>query len=152
MKIHWTPWFNVPNNRRLELFSVGILMFCAFGLIPTTISIILYILVNECFGENSFKCTLNVANLIQIHFSMPVISICEPFACFIWHLFTMIDTRATEADAELGKYRNRSIFLKCKNWNLYSEHFTRFHILYRTEDIARKLIGNFEHIRHDFIV
>lgn len=106
MKIHWTPWFNVPNNRRMELFSVGILMFCAFGLIPTTISIILYILVNECFGEHTFKGTLNVANSIQIHFSMPVISICEPFACFIWHLFTMIDTRATEADVGLGKYRN----------------------------------------------
>lgn len=45
MKIYWTPWFNVPTERRLQLFSMTLLMFLTL-VSPLVCSIfILYILV-----------------------------------------------------------------------------------------------------------
>lgn len=43
--IKWTPWFNVPIHRRLELLSAGLLIFCAFFLIPISICVFFYTLV-----------------------------------------------------------------------------------------------------------
>lgn len=46
MGIQWTPWFNVPIHRRLELFSTAFVVFLALGF-PFVCSIfLLYLLVN----------------------------------------------------------------------------------------------------------
>lgn len=46
MKIKWTPLFDVPNHRRLELISVGLVVFCEILLGPLCIFILVCLLVN----------------------------------------------------------------------------------------------------------
>lgn len=70
LKINWTPWFNVPMHRRLELFSVGILTFFAFGLVPFTLSAIFYILVNKFFFvTNNTNIGVGLKTLRVVHLS-----------------------------------------------------------------------------------
>lgn len=45
MAINWTPWFGVPIHRRLELLSVGLIVFCEIFLGPSVVCIILLLLV-----------------------------------------------------------------------------------------------------------
>lgn len=49
MAIKWTPWFNVPTKKRLELLSIGFFIFCflPIGLLSLSILIMLYILVTK---------------------------------------------------------------------------------------------------------
>ena len=47
MTINWTPWFDVPLHRRLELFSTGILMFCALIVPVLAPTVIIYLLVKK---------------------------------------------------------------------------------------------------------
>lgn len=55
MAINWTPWLNVPTHRRLELFSIGFLMFISLGFIPFGILLIAYTLVIGVSTENNWK-------------------------------------------------------------------------------------------------
>lgn len=45
MAINWTPWFDVPLHRRLELLSIGLVVFCEVVLGPICVFIILCLLV-----------------------------------------------------------------------------------------------------------
>lgn len=45
MVIEWTPWFDAPMHRRLELFSVGFIVFCEIALGPIAIAAILLLIV-----------------------------------------------------------------------------------------------------------
>lgn len=45
MVIEWTPWFNVPMHRRLELLSVGFIVFCEVALGPICTVLILFLIV-----------------------------------------------------------------------------------------------------------
>lgn len=49
MAIEWTPWFNMPAKKRLELLSISFLLFCflPIGLLPLVIMTMLYILVTK---------------------------------------------------------------------------------------------------------
>lgn len=49
MKIQWTPWFDVPIHRRLELFSVAFVIICETILGPICAIIILCLLVTPIF-------------------------------------------------------------------------------------------------------
>lgn len=45
MAIDWTPWFDAPMHRRLELFSVGFIVFCEVALGPICTFLILILIV-----------------------------------------------------------------------------------------------------------
>lgn len=53
MVIDWTPWFDAPMHRRLELFSVGIIVFCEIALGPICICVIFLSIVNS-MNKNDF--------------------------------------------------------------------------------------------------
>lgn len=60
MDIQWTPWFNVPMHRRLELFSVAFMIFLAIGFPILSSIFLLYLL---CVGNIYIKalCLLYLA-------------------------------------------------------------------------------------------
>lgn len=45
MAIDWTPWFDAPMHRRLELLSVGFIVFCEIAMGPICTFFILLLIV-----------------------------------------------------------------------------------------------------------
>lgn len=45
MGINWTPWFNVPMHRRLEVFSLGFMMTFPILICPILSILMIYLLV-----------------------------------------------------------------------------------------------------------
>lgn len=60
MPINWTPWFNVPFHRRLEVFCAGFTLFLVVGFPAVAVPAIIYIFLVKLFGliERQIK-TLN---------------------------------------------------------------------------------------------
>lgn len=106
MAIQWTPWFNVPTTKRLELLSIGFLIFCTFGLLPIFIMVMLYILVTK-FDDNGIHLSfVRSFHCISFSFADSTLEtfICEPFVCCIWDFCTMIESRVIVVDVVLGNY------------------------------------------------
>lgn len=106
MAIKWTPWFNVPTTKRTELLSIGFLIFCFFGLLPIFITFLLYIMVTTLdSNEAEFIWIFIHFTKFPFHFlacSMLETFICKQFACCIWDLCTMTESRVIEAGVVLG--------------------------------------------------
>ncbi|XP_055303222.1 2-acylglycerol O-acyltransferase 2-like isoform X2 [Sitodiplosis mosellana] len=64
MAINWTPWFDVPLERRLQLFSVGFLMFCAIILPALSLLLVVYLL----FAGNIYWKTICVLYIAFIYY------------------------------------------------------------------------------------
>lgn len=71
MAIDWTPWFNVPLHRRLELFSVALLNSCGL-LLPTVILFsVFYIIVSRKL-RFFYRDYINIITQTEFH--------------WVWHL------------------------------------------------------------------
>lgn len=109
MAIDWTPWFNVPLHRRLELFSVAALNSCGL-LLPTVILFsVFYIIVSreirifQSFSSNDSQTSKRTSLCMTLFCSFTAAFFGKLFVRCIWHLFTMTGTQPTEVDAALGK-------------------------------------------------
>lgn len=66
MSIEWAPLFNVPMHRRLELLSVGLIVFCEIALGPIcTFIFVLFIVISIEYQFN--HCGDNVFFLLSVH-------------------------------------------------------------------------------------
>ncbi|XP_031639967.1 2-acylglycerol O-acyltransferase 2-like [Contarinia nasturtii] len=64
MAITWTPWFNVPMHRRMELFGIGFVMFCVLILPVLSSMFILYLLL----AGNIYMKAITVVYLAFIYY------------------------------------------------------------------------------------
>lgn len=131
MKIKWTPFFDAPKHRRLELISMGLVVFCEILLGPLCIFIILCLLVTfqlkiffkQNFNAKSNKHIFAKKKFLSIFSSLETF-IREQFVYYIWHLFIMIVRPVTMVDVEQGKCEKISLKMH------YVQRFNFFSLKY----------------------
>lgn len=62
MAIDWTPWFNVPLHRRLELFSCALLNSCGIFMPTVILFTSIYIIVSR--KQNSVEPGISIWNTL----------------------------------------------------------------------------------------
>lgn len=119
MAIKWTPWFNVPTKKRLELLSIGFFIFCflPIGLLSFSILIMLYIMVTKLIANGAY---LSLYLHALMYFICILLIVCWKYFCasnlctvFCILVLWLEDGHPTVEDEALGKYLSSNKFSGC---------------------------------------